>query len=83
MKAAIFHPKVREEIRKYPENIRKAFGEAIFDLQMGKDLKMPLSKPMPGVALGVEELRIKDSSGAYRIFYFKKFAKGSYFFILS
>ena len=33
---------------------------------------MPLSRPMPSVAPGVEELRIKDRSGAYRVFYFIK-----------
>jgi phage-related protein len=33
---------------------------------------MPLSRPMPSVAPGVEELRVKDRSGAYRAFYFAK-----------
>lgn len=36
---------------------------------------MPLSRPMPSVAAGAEELRIKDRSGAYRIFYYTKLAK--------
>jgi phage-related protein len=33
---------------------------------------MPLSKSMPSVGKGVEELRVKDSSGAYRVFYYAR-----------
>jgi phage-related protein len=31
---------------------------------------------MPSVARGVSELRVKDATGAYRAFYFVRFAKG-------
>ena len=34
---------------------------------------MPLSKPMKEVGKGVEEIRIKDSSGIYRAFYLARF----------
>jgi phage-related protein len=47
-------------------------GKAIFELQKGARLTMPLSRPMPSVAPGVEELRVKDRSGAYRAFYFTR-----------
>lgn len=30
---------------------------------------MPLSRPMPAVGRGVQELRIKDPAGAFRVFY--------------
>ncbi len=33
---------------------------------------MPLSRPMPSIAPGVEELRLKDRSGAYRVFHFAR-----------
>ena len=33
---------------------------------------MPLSKSMPSVGKGAEELRVKDSSGAYRVFYYTR-----------
>lgn len=33
---------------------------------------MPLSKPMRSVGQGCEELRVKDSSGIYRVFYFTR-----------
>ena len=52
--------------------MRREFGKTILDLQKGAKLSMPLSRPMPSVAAGVEELRIKDRSGAYRVFYFIK-----------
>ena len=51
---------------------RREFGKAIFDLQKGHKLSMPLARAMPAVAPGVEELRIKDRSGAFRVFYFAR-----------
>ena len=59
MKAALFHPKARDAIRIFPEDVRREFGKVIFDLQKGHKLSMPLSRPMPSVAVGVEELRVK------------------------
>ncbi len=51
-------------------------GKAILDLQKGHTLGMPLSRPMPEVAVGVGELRIRDQAGIYRAFYFKKSKRG-------
>ncbi len=80
MKPAIFHPKARDSIRKFPEEVRKALGKALFDLQSGFSLSLPLSRPMPTVGKGVEELRVKDGSGAYRVFYLCKSARGIFVF---
>ena len=74
MKPAVFHPKARVAIRAFPEDVRRELGKIIFDLQKGEKLSMPLSRPMPSVAAGVEELRVKDRSGAYRVFYYAKLA---------
>lgn len=74
MKLAVFHPKARDVIRKFPEDVRREFGKVIFDLQKGEKLSMPLSRPMSSVAPGVEELRIRDRSGTYRVFYYTKLA---------
>jgi phage-related protein len=41
---------------------------------MGGKLSMPLSRPMASVASGVEELRVRDRAGAYRVFYYTKLA---------
>lgn len=35
---------------------------------------MPLSRAMSSIAPGVEELRIRDRFGAYRVFYYTKLA---------
>ena len=72
MKPAVFHPKARDAIRGFPEDVRREFGKVIFDLQKGEKLSMPLSRPMASVASGVEELRVRDRSGAYRVFYYTK-----------
>lgn len=74
MKPAVFHPKARETIRSFPEDVRREVGKAIFDLQKGAKLAMPLSRAMSSVASGVEELRLKDRSGAYRVFYYTRLA---------
>lgn len=56
-------------IRSFPKPVRVGFGEAILDLQRGARLGMPLSRPMPQVSPGVQELRIRDTTGIYRAFY--------------
>ena len=76
MRSAIFHPKAKEIIKSFPFEVKKTVGKSILDLQKGYNLTAPLSKAMPSVGVGVEELRIKDSSGAYRVFYYKKYAQG-------
>lgn len=74
MKLAVFHPKARDALREFPEDVRREFGKVIFDLQKGERLSMPLSRPMSSVAAGVEELRIREPSGTYRAFYYTKLA---------
>jgi phage-related protein len=74
VKEARFHPKARAILQGFPASVRREFGKAIFDLQKGENLSMPLSRPMPSVAVGAEELRIKDRAGVYRAFYFTKVA---------
>jgi phage-related protein len=74
VKPALFHPKARDAIRIFPEDVRRELGKLIFDLQKGHRLSMPLSRAMPSVAAGVEELRVRDRSGAYRVFYYTRLA---------
>lgn len=63
-------------MRSFPDDVRREVGKAIFDLQKGAKLSMPLSRQMLSVAAGVEELRMKDRSGAYRVFYYIKTGDG-------
>jgi phage-related protein len=76
MKVAIFHPSARAAIRPFPEDVRREFGKAIFDLQKGEILSMPLSRRMASVAPGVTELRIRDRSGSFRVLYYTRSARG-------
>ena len=76
MKQAIFHPAAREAIRSFPVEVRKELGKAVYDLQRGETLSMPLSRPMTTIAPGAAELRIRDRAGIYRVFYYVKSARG-------
>lgn len=76
VKPAIFHPAALQSIREFPDEIKRAMGEAILKLQYGVTLTMPLSRPMPSVASGVAELRVKDRSGVYRTFYYARRQEG-------
>lgn len=75
MKPAKFHPKALEFIRSQSVELRRKIGEALRDVQKGIFLAMPLSRPMPSVAAGACELRVKDESTAVRVFYFVKLAE--------
>jgi phage-related protein len=68
VKPAIFHPAARETIRSFPVAVRKELGKALYDLQRGGALSMPLSRPMASVAQGAAELRTRDRAGIYRVF---------------
>jgi phage-related protein len=76
VKAAIFHPAARAAIRSFPEDVRQELGKAIYDLQKGEVLAMPLSRPMPSVEHGAAELRIRDRTGIYRAFYYSRSVRG-------
>ena len=70
MKSIEFHPRALEFIREQSPSIRRRLGEALRDLQKGIRLGMPLSRPMPAVAPGVCELRVRDENSTVRVFYF-------------
>lgn len=70
MRPVIFHPKARETIREFPHEVRDRLGKALFLLQAGESLAMPLSRPMPVVSKGVHELRLHCEDGQFRTFYF-------------
>ena len=76
MKKVIFHLKVRNLIKEFPDDVKYKIGKAIFFLQRGETLLMPISKAMPSVGKGVSELRIKGTDGIYRVFYLLKSQDG-------
>jgi len=76
VKPVLFHPAARAEIQEVPKSIRWVLGRSLWALQLGHSLGLPHSRPMPIVALGVEELRVKDESGQYRAFVIRKTPRG-------
>jgi len=76
IRQAFFHPKARQAIQAFPKPVRTAVGISIFDLQRGAQLSMPTSRPMPDVAPGVHELRIRGADGTCRVFYYVKSIHG-------
>lgn len=76
MRPIIFHPKARDAIRRFPKDARLRLGKGLFRLQMGESVGMPNSRPMPVVAPGASELRVKTQDGAYRAFYYTASPEG-------
>ena len=65
-----------ECIRQFPEDARHDAGYQLEQVQHGKQ---PTDfKPMPSVGKGVEELRVWDDSGTYRVLYVARFADAVY-----
>ena len=78
VKVAKFHPAARDALRAFPEDVSRAFGKAIHDLQLGHSLAMPRSRPMPVLGAGAAEVRIRESAGIYRACEDDQSSRGAY-----
>ena len=76
MLPVVFHEKARDAIRAFPREVRDRLGKALYLLQVGEKLVMPLSRSMPSVAAGISELRLHGQDGQFRTFYFSGSPKG-------
>ena len=76
VRSIVFHPKARDAIRRFPKEVRGWLGRALYRLQTGERLGMPNSRPMPGVAAGVSELRVMGEDGSYRALYYTASPRG-------
>lgn len=74
MKSITFHPKALTFIRAQSPVIKQEIGEALRDLQKGLSLGLPRSRPMPTVASGAHELRVRSATTAVRVLYLVKLA---------
>jgi phage-related protein len=74
VKGIKFHSKALGFIRGQSLVVRQRVGEALRDLQKGLVMGMPKSRPMPSVAPGAAELRVKDAGATIRVFYLTKVA---------
>jgi phage-related protein len=72
MKSVRFLGNSLKALRDFPEDARHDAGYQIDKVQRG--LQPDDFKPMPGIGKGVEEIRIWDESGTYRVVYTARLA---------
>lgn len=66
----------RERIRDFPDVARHEPGYQLERVQAGKEPKD--WKPMPSIGIGVNEIRVREDSGAFRVVYLAKFGEAVY-----
>jgi phage-related protein len=65
-----------DDLRAFPVAARREAGHQLDQVQQGHE---PDDwKPMPTIGSGVQEIRIRDAAGAYRVMYVAKFADAVY-----
>jgi phage-related protein len=65
-----------DDLRAFPVPARREAGHQIDQVQQGRE---PDDwKPMPRVGSGVQEIRIRDAAGAFRVIFVAKFAAAIY-----
>ncbi len=69
MKEIIWDKTARKTVQDFSIDVRKELGALLMILQQGGILGSPQSKPMKSVDPSAYELRVKDASGIYRVFY--------------
>ena len=65
-----------DDLRAFPEPARREAGYQLDQVQHG--MEPDDWKPMTAIGPGVRELRVRDTSGAFRIVYVAKFADAVY-----
>ena len=67
-----------KELAKLPKGVISDVSSCFARLQGGESLSMPTSRPLFSVVKGLHELRLKDASGIYRVFYYLKIKDAIY-----
>ena len=76
MKILHFVGASREDLRQFSDEAREDAGFQLYKVQQGEE---PDDwKPMPTVGAGVQEIRVRDERGAYRVLYVAKFEEAVY-----
>jgi phage-related protein len=65
-----------KSLRDFPEDARQDAGYQLDKVQHGE--QPDDFKPMPSIGRGVEEIRVRDDSGAYRVIYTARLADAVY-----
>ena len=76
MKPVVFVGDSLKRLREFPEDARHDAGYQLDKVQRGR--ASDDFKPMPSIGKGVEEIRIWDDSGTYRVIYTARFRDAVY-----
>lgn len=72
-KGLVFRGSALNDLRAFPQAARREAGYQLDRVQGGE---APTDwKPMPTVGQGVQEIRVRDEAGAFRVIYVAKFAE--------
>ena len=63
-------------LRDFPDNARHDAGYQLDKVQRGE--QPDHFKPMPSIGIGVEEIRVRDDAGIFRVVYAARFAEYVY-----
>lgn len=76
LKQIIFRSSALSDLRAFPGSARREAGFQLDRIQAGKE---PADwKPMTTIGPGVQEIRIRDAAGAFRVIYVAKFESAVY-----
>src|SRR5581483_10413304 len=76
MKPIRFRGDSLEKLREFPEEARQDAGYQLDKVQRGE--RPDDFKPMPSIGKGVEEIRVWDESGTYRVIYTARLPEAVY-----
>ncbi len=76
MKPIVFLGNSLDELRAFPDAARHQAGFQLYKVQRG--LMPDDFKPLSTVGTGVQEIRVRDASGAYRVIYIAKLEDAVY-----
>jgi len=76
MKPIEFRSTALDDLRQFPETARRQAGFQLDQVQRG--YQPDDWKPMSSIGKGVQEIRIRDESGAFRVLYVAKFERAIY-----
>ncbi len=76
MKAIVFVGDSLKRLRDFPDDARHDAGFQLERVQRGE--RPDDFKPMPSIGKGVEELRVWDDTGTYRVIYLARLADAVY-----
>ena len=69
MRKIEWNPAAKATAQSFSQEIKREMGVLLLALQRGHPLGMPQSRKMPSIHPSAFELRIRDKSGIYRVFY--------------